>query len=135
MGCDIHIVLERRTSGKPWEDWIGVMATDYHPGARLPVAQRDYNFFAEVANVRGETSDFRNYPRNLPADVSRLAWQQYMKAPTDYHSPSHMPLDEFCATYVKINPEKARAEHAAYDLFGVYGDEGFDYRVCFWFDN
>jgi hypothetical protein len=135
MGCDIHIVVERRKSERPTDEWIGFIATDYHPGCRLPVAARDYNFFAEVANVRGNTSTHKNYPRNLPEDVSDLAWQQYMRAPTDYHSPSNMPLDEFCENYVKINPEKARAEHTSYDLFGIYGDEGFEYRVVFWFDN
>ena len=135
MGCDIHMVVERRKTGETWADWVGFIATDYHPGARLPVARRDYDFFAEVASVRGTTRNHKNYPRNLPEDVSRLAWQQYMRAPLDYHSVSHMPLTEFCEIYGKINPEKYRPEHAAYDLFGVHGDEGFDYRVVFWFDN
>jgi hypothetical protein len=132
MGCDIHIVLERRKTDKPCAKWIGVTATDHHPGPRIPVAQRDYDFFAEVANVRGKGT---HYPRNLPEDVSELAWEQYMRSPRDHHSPSHMPLDEFCAAYAKVNPTKVRAEFAGSDLFGVYGDDGFDYRVVFWFDN
>lgn len=135
MGCDIHLVLERRR--KPTEPWLGILASDIYPGksGRIPVAQRDYDFFAEVANVRGETTDYKNYPRNVPEDVSALAWQLYMGAPTDHHSASHMSLAEFCAVHNKINPEKSRPEFAAYDLFGVESDEGHEYRVVFWFDN
>lgn len=132
MGCDIHIVLERRKIDS--RDWVGVYTTDTHPKHRIQIAQRDYDFFAEVAGVRGRT-DTTMHPRNLPEDVSDLAWQEYMRSPLDYHSPSHMGVDEFCKAYLKANPDAARPEFAAYDLLGADTDDRFEHRVVFWFDN
>jgi hypothetical protein len=130
MGCDIHIVLERRKSGG---EWIGAMATDFHPKSRIEVAQRDYDFFAAVANVRGSGG---RYPKNVPKDISELAWELYMDAPTDHHSPSWMDAAEFCQIHNAVNPSKSRAEHALFDLFGVWsGEDDVEWRVVFWFDN
>ena len=62
MGCDIHIVLERRLPGK---EWVGLYATDYHPGGRLSVAKRDYEFFAEIASVRGSRTSRKTSASSL----------------------------------------------------------------------
>lgn len=141
MGCDIHIVLERKL---PNREWIGLWTSDEFPpngvgrGNRPMIAQRDYGFFAEVAAVRGR-SDTSKYPQNIPEDVSRLAWAQYMQAPTDHHSASHLSAEEFVAAYLRVNPEsdRHRPAHALYDLLGIDADypEGAEYRVVFWFDN
>lgn len=133
MGCDIHIVLERRLPGK---EWVGLYATDYHPGGRLSVAKRDYEFFAEIASVRGSSKSSR-YPKNVPEDLSELAWTEYMRCPTDHHSASHASLADFCDVYLSVNPNAGRKEFAAHDLFGVDSDwpENAEYRVVFWFDN
>jgi hypothetical protein len=133
MGCDIHIVLERRMPGK---EWIGLYATDYHPGPRIKVAQRDYEFFAEIANVRGLSKSSR-YPKNVPEDISDLAWAEYIRCPTDHHSASHASLSDFCEVYLSVNPSAGRKEFAASDLFGIDSDwpENAEYRVVFWFDN
>lgn len=134
MGCDIHIVLERRR--KPNERWIGVWSSDNGPNRRAQVASRDYDFFGAIAGVRGRPEGFSNYPRNLPEDVSQLAWSQYMRCPTDYHSVSHMSASEFCTIHHKVNPDKSRAENVTYDLLGLWGDEDEgEHRVVFWFDN
>jgi hypothetical protein len=132
MGCDIHLVVERRRT--PAERWFGIYSSDQGPRPRAKIAQRDYDFFAHLANVRGSGP---NYPRNVPEDISALAWQEYMSAPTNHHSASHMSVAEFCAAYLKIRPEGAWADHAAYDLLGIWSDspEGAEYRVVFWFDN
>lgn len=136
MGCDIHIVVERRKSKSA--KWVGLYATNYHPAARIPIAQRDYAFFTEIAAVRGRTTTSR-YPQNVPEDISELAWIEYMAAPTDHHSASHMSLVEFCAIWLRVHPnaQGVRPEYPAHDLFGVYpdDDEEYDYRVVFWFDN
>jgi hypothetical protein len=134
MGCDIHLVIERRR--KPIEPWVGIYSSDLAPGSRIVIAQRDYDFFAEVANVRGKTTDYKNYPRNVPEDISPLAWQQYMRAPTDHHSASHMTAGDFCAVHHKINPTKSREDFMLYDLLGISSnDDGHEFRVVFWFDN
>jgi hypothetical protein len=131
MGCDIHLVVERRR--KPTEKWVGIFSSDHSVGVRPKIAQRDYDFFAEVANVRGSGP---NYPRNVPEDISVLAWQGYMSSPTDHHSASHMSASEFCQIYLKVNPDAGLAEQAAYDLLGIWGDDGeAEHRVVFWFDN
>lgn len=137
MGCDIHMVLERRL---PEREWIGLWSSDEFPGRDRPmIARRDYDFFAEVAGVRGHGSS-SSYPRNLPEDVSRLSWVQYMRAPTDHHSVSHLSAADFVATYKRVNPEGRhgyRPEFALYDLLGIDAEwpEGAEYRVVFWFDN
>lgn len=135
MGCDIHIVMERRK--KDGGEWIGAWCSDFIPGGRPKFAMRDYGLFQRFG-VRGYREDIKAiYPRNLPEDVSRLAWTQYMRCPTDYHSASHCTLQEFADAWMAENPEdsKVRADFALYDLFGVFGDEPFDYRLVFWFDN
>lgn len=136
MGCGIHIILERRY---PDSEWVGVWSSDVGPGKlRAKIARRDYGFFQRFG-VRGYRDDVTAiYPRNLPRDVSRFSWLQYMLCPTDYHSASHATLDEFCAAWLAENPNDAevRAEHATYDLFGIFGDEDEgEHRVVFWFDN
>lgn len=136
MGCDIHIVVERK---QPEVEWIGVWSSDIQACFGRPrAAQRNYGFFAEVAGVRGWTETSKS-PRNLPRDVSRLAWVEYMDAPTDHHSVSHMPLDEFLEVWFRCHgeSENVRREFGAYDLFGVDTElpEVAEYRVVFWFDN
>lgn len=134
MGCDIHIVVERREKGSP--EWVGVYASDTAIGGRPKVAQRDYGFFARVASVRGRVEGGL-YPRNLPKDVSRLAWLLYMRCPTDYHNPSHMSPTQFAAAWIVENPTDTtvRPDHAVWDLLGIDGDEEAEHRIVFWFDN
>lgn len=127
MGCDIHVVIEENLDGR----WIGLTASDRQRD-RPKYAERDYDFFAEIANVHGNG---RYYPKNLPRDVSELAWHMYMQSPTDHHSASHMDIESFCAAHHRLNPNQSRAEHVVYDLTGLCMDEGEEYRVVFWFDN
>lgn len=127
MGCDIHTVIEQKVDGR----WIGVSASDRMKGRPI-YAQRDYAFFGQIANVRERGA---HYPRNLPRDVSELAWHLYMEAPTDHHSASHMPLDQFCEIHNQENPKDSRTEYAVEDLTGIYSEKGEMYRVVFWFDN
>lgn len=134
MGCDIHIVMERREGS----EWVGIWSSDAgpHKHGRAMIAQRDYAFFSQFA-VRGSAGN-TIYPRNIPKDVSRLAWLQYMKAPTDFHSASHASIKEFCDAWLAVNEGHAdvRPEFASYDLLGIFGDEDEgEHRVVFWFDN
>lgn len=137
MGCDIHIVLERRKRGSL--EWIGVWASDEVPiKGRSKIAKRNYGLFSRFG-VRGQREDYREviYPRNIPEDVSRLAWTQYMRSPTDYHSASYATPEEFVAAWVKENPNDpdVRPEHALYDLLQLDTDYDGEHRLVFWFDN
>lgn len=138
MGCDIHIVLEYKRAGQ--SKWIGEYCSDNYNavGRNLIARERDYRFFGRLAHVRHRPEEGpRHYPQNLPRDVSDLAWDQYMRCPTDYHSPSHLSVSDFCAAYLADNPNdtRVRPEYAAYDLLGITDDEDCEYRVVFWFDN
>ncbi|MEM1151827.1 MAG: hypothetical protein AAGI03_14980 [Pseudomonadota bacterium] len=138
MGCDIHIVLESRKPGS--SEWIGHWCTDNLPTRRRPrIADRDYAFFQRFA-VRGTSESGKViYPRNLPEDLSRLAWSLYMLRPTDHHSASHCTPMEFAEAWLEENPnqDEIRAEFAFWDMFGI--DEEWppetEYRLVFWFDN
>jgi hypothetical protein len=135
VGCDIHIVLERREAGSA--EWVGVWLSDALPGGRPMVARRDYDFFNEFG-VRGQIEGRSPiYPRNVPKDVSRLAWLAYMSAPTDHHSVSYATTEEFTAAWLRANRnnDKVRPEFASYDLLNVDTDFDGDHRLVFWFDN
>lgn len=127
MGCDIHTVIEEKVGDR----WVGVAASDCMK-RRPYYAERDYSFFGQIANVREHGL---HYPKNLPRDVSELAWHLYMRCPTDHHSASHMPLEQFCLIHNEQNPKLSRLEYAVEDLTGLYDENGEEYRVVFWFDN
>ena len=138
MGCDIHIVMERHDP--EIQEWIGVWSSDNGPrkDGRQFVARRDYGFFAQFA-VRGRAETVI-WPRNLPKTVSKLAWSQYMRCPTDYHSASYATPAEFVAAWLRANPDgsdgKIRPDFAMYDLLGLFDEyEEGEHRVVFWFDN
>ena len=135
MGCDIHIVLEAKFDGQP--DWVGLWCSDNLPGGRPIVARRNYEFFSSVAGVRGYDGSSAER-KNLPIDISRLAWLKFMAAPTDHHTASLMAVGEFCDRWVRCNPsdERVRGEHALWDLLAIDSDwPKADYRVVFWFAN
>jgi len=127
MGCDIHTVIEEKVKGK----WIGVVASDRM--LKRPIyAQRDYQFFGAIANVRVEGS---RHPKNVPVDVSDLSWHLYMRHPTDHHSASYMSIEEFCIAHNKCRPDSSRLENCVVDLTGISLGDGEHFRVVFWFDN
>ena len=138
MGCDIHIVLERRRKGL--SKWIGEFCSDNYNivGKSMLARQRDYGFFGRLAHVRGSPKDGpSHYPKELPYDVSELAWDSYMSAATDHHSVSHLSVDDFCDAWLAEHPDHptVRRDYAAYDLLGIDEDDTLEYRVVFWFDN
>ena len=134
MGCDIHLVLECKFDGD--SSWTGVWSSDRMPGSRTLAANRDYGLFSRFA-VRGPSGGPVIYPRNIPRDVSELSWKLYMLAPTDHHSASHCTIEEFTSAYLAEHPasDAVREKYASYDLFGVFGEDGEEYRLVFWFDN
>ena len=102
MGCDIHYVLERKTKdGK----WLGIYTTDglpYNgPESRPLPKRRDYYFFAEIANVRGESrhGDARN-PKGIPDDASDLSKECVTTWGVDGHSHSHLSAADFCQSWL-----------------------------------
>lgn len=141
MGCDIHLVLERKYGLK----WIAVDTfagheAAYGKGWASPAARsRNYERFAALANVRGDGPQ----PRGLPDDISETTAMLFEDWESDAHSMSWLPLEEaakvWLATEHGMKPDDFGAKYPQSHFFGV--DESDDpskrtkYRVVFWFDN
>lgn len=113
MGCDIHMVLERRIRG----EWVGMHSyRGIEPNAvdayslseqEVPplkswitykIMSRNYDLFGELAGVRREGS-LGNEPRGLPEDMSQLTRVLSEEWAGDGHSHSHLSLLEFVQAY------------------------------------
>lgn len=134
MGCDIHFIKEKKINGV----WTGVYYSDEAIGDRPKVSQRSYPFFTELAGVRGE-SKTSHEPRGIPDDAS--ASTNLIYAEDGDHTPSWLSAKEFVEAYDRAytnNPmwlKWYRPENLLYDILSIWGDEGEDYRIVFWFDN
>lgn len=164
MGCDIHLVLEKRHNGK----WIGVNPFDsirmncvvnVPPNTKREnlssyfwwaVANRNYALFGELAGVRGEPSTHRE-PNGIPDDASDLARMEIDVWGRDGHSHSHLSVKTFAERWLiahdqtqqlvedKLSGGMVLLARTVNELFNVNAEEDGenldDYRVIFWFDN
>lgn len=154
MGTDIHFTVENKTADAP--TWIGVYSTSVTPNfplvdvdgnakfnRRALYKDRNYNFFAALAGVRGPGPA----SKGVPEDASALTRREVAVWGVDGHSHSHLSLQEFVGTWLQVCNPELFAAHAKEMLdgagpitptlskyMGVWGDEG-DFRVVFWFDN
>lgn len=154
MGADIHWVIERRVGSK----WIGVLTDDGPKPARnlddvdyykryAVFDHRNYNFFANLAGVRGEGPE----PRGVPDDASETTQVLVEGWDCDGHSHSWCSLRDFMLAWLKTldvplvteyldaraTGDTTACNQILTNLAGVYeldGDEE-NYRVVFWFDN
>lgn len=145
MGCDIHMVLERRHN----DEWVGVQNFEYIPAAATDdnpidsvysvgwkVKGRYYNLFAALAGVRGAGPD----PRGVPDDISSLTRMEIDYWGSDGHSHSWGLLEEVLPLFMAyIVPAQIISDErllTAKRLFGLDAcDEIEDYRLIYWFDN
>lgn len=146
MGCDIHMVLEKRFG----EKWVGIDTFVTHHRApytvekgqmdwSTPVARgRNYMRFARLAGVRGDGPE----PRGLPADVSETSKALSDAWDGDGHSHSWLPLKD--AARIWVETEREPSEYATKypesyffnaDVSDGSSEAETDYRVVFWFDN
>lgn len=128
MGCDIHMVLERKI-GDEWVgmhnynspnseaitlyDWTGenIESNQRRPWVSYRIMDRNYELFGELAGVRTEGS-LGNEPRGLPEDMSQLTRVLANEWGQDGHSHSHLSLTEFVAAYAASEDETAKlVEH------------------------
>lgn len=149
MGCDIHIIVERKYG----DEWVGlqeethVIYWEKNSGGEWARAfrwnessRRDYDAFAKLAGVRGQGPE----AKGLPADMSQLTRVLY-GGNSDYHSHSWCTPREFFEAKVSSMPNPAEALLAAGHpavthpfgyWFGMYEpEEGEEYRIVFCFDN
>jgi hypothetical protein len=110
MGCDIHIVLERKDRDNVWIGWkqmtymsteaIKLTYTNYETPHEMPrfvsyiIDQRNYSFFNALCGVRGPGSEFGYEPRGLPNDASRMTRMCLSEDDVDLHSHSWLSIKE-----------------------------------------
>lgn len=151
MGCDIHVVLERKFGDK----WIGLREVRsfpsyvYNSGDKswkqeyffCRANSRNYDLFGKLANVRGEGPE----PKGVPDDASELSKALIEQWDSDGHSHSYCTLQEYLEALAASEDNPAEVflsgKHPAVEAphmfyFGMYEPEdGEEYRVVFWFDN
>ena len=142
MGCDIHLVVERRIAP---DKWVAVNTMNGHhrspwhvkdgdyswssPAAR----ERNYERFAKLAGVRGRGPDARGAPEDASETTRHLidGWS------TDGHSHSWLPITEATPIFVETASKLSdhdRKSPVAY-FFGIEEEEAAEHRIVFWFDN
>ena len=128
MGCDIHIVLERKVDG----EWLGLHDFPYTSGGSYPARERNYRRFAMLANVRGDGPE----PKGMPSDASQLAKFLCDDYGSDGHSHSYGTMDEVLPIFVGTEYEldAYAAQYPASHFFGIEDDID-QHRIVYWFDN
>ena len=127
MGCDIHMVLERKIK----DEWVGVhhyhgfeavtlrgpdiIKSDKKPNPygwiKFKITDRDYRLFGELAGVRTDGT-LGNQPQGLPEDASQLTRALADEWGMDGHSHSHLSLTEFAQAYAAAMDQTAQlVEH------------------------
>lgn len=146
MGTDIHMVLEQKDeiSG----EWVGVNDLPYIEGHAWAIRDRNYEFFAALASVRGAGPD----PLGAPPDPSSLTLLRLRGWGADAHSMSYLSAKEFlklfCDSILHHEEQAVAAQEVKRMLEGTwYADamnkyfsthmpgEEVPMRVVFWFDN
>lgn len=169
MGCDIHMMIEKRVSTRKHGDvWAtvnplnsiypdglvqsnGVSDTTY--GHYYRIEMRNYNFFADIACVRGE-GEYQD--RGLPDDVAPLTLEFAESWNLDGHSHSYLYADEMIPLYIEhhlSDEEKAKLVsdrmsgglsdiqtfhlimERHFNIATQEKDNPKDYRFVFFFDN
>lgn len=130
MGCDIHIVFERRFT--PTGPWVGVVSVDaLRMDSRPPCDNRNYAFFARLAGVRGDGPK----ALGLPDDAGELARFLAASWDGDGHSHSYVPLAAFVDAYNHSGFGDKTTSEGPGHVTGLYIDDITHWRAVFWFDN
>lgn len=140
MGCDIHIVLERKNAAFGWVGIDSFKGHETRSGLALPLARsRDYRRFAALAGVRGDGPE----PLGVPDDASPLSKMLINDWAEGGHSHSWLPAKEAAELFAArrwpnespIDPESHEAKYPWGHYFGIEADDVENYRIIFWFDN
>lgn len=138
MGCDIHIVLERRNTET--DEWVGVrsyrgfstklLSADFKEGAFgyvwYKLKGRDYSFFNDLCGVRGNGSSFGFLPRGLPEDASALTHLELSEDNPDLHSHSWLDMKQLSGPLAANKvPEGEVAQHVVERM----GNSGYNLKL------
>lgn len=104
MGCDIHIVVEKKT-GNQWKR-VADKFGPKHPYSYIKDASfdknswslpRSYSLFAMLAGVRNDDVKPISEPKGFPKDASAFSSKEFKKWAEDAHTPSYLTLKEILA--------------------------------------
>lgn len=163
MGCDIHIVAEKRLRDGTWAtcrtyDSIDIamlspssarrLSEESLPWLSMRLRNRNYDLFSALAGVRGNGPE----PKGMPGDIAPLTREMAEDWGSDGHSHSWSSVGEMVAAFVehaldddeKVNLTELRmnggtsvrefaGRYFGLDLDRQNGTE--DYRFVYWFDN
>ena len=127
MGCDIHMLIERRDDQGRWHMWTQV----FGEAAR----ERNYKRFAALAGVRGDGPDAKGLPIDLSEDAAFAKENGYALGE---HSFSWLPLAEAATIFdaTDWNDKKyQRWMRDAYHYFNVSDEDLAPWRLVFGFDS
>jgi hypothetical protein len=146
VGTDIHLYIEYKIGDQPWIVDPKHRIDETKDLVSVSCATRNYNFFADLAGVRGQGSE----PKGLPRDVAKKILDQSGCYGIDGHSHSFEYLQDFSdklrprinralaetvdiskIEYLKKTSEKDLAEFVFGDDYSRYYTEGsaFNYEA------
>lgn len=153
MGCDIHMVLEKKVTGSFDHKWVGVHNFPYLSDSleKPKLAEgaywfpswiagtRCYDLFGHIAGIRGGGPAV---PKGLPKDISDLAQMEVNGWGSDGHSHTWLTLREATPLFLAYYGQEQLLTEDRFQfcasLFAaeVNEDEDIDlYRLIIWFDN
>lgn len=129
MGCDIHIIIEKKHEGK----WVGWPCDNDNADGR------NYARFAKLAGVRGPgpaakgvPPDASDYTRMMQEDGSLHSWSWgTVKNVGDIFADTTCYDDED----EPLKATKEERERAPYKFFSIDRSEVEDYRIIYAFDS
>jgi hypothetical protein len=130
MGCDIHMYIETRVGDGEWQaDQHHQHIIDDDGDHYIPAVNatgRNYQLFADLANVRGEGM-FGLEPLGLPDDVSDIVNKASDDWDVDGHSHSYISLKDFIKILKKHKEYnlKNKDERAFYNWDDIGEEEDF----------
>lgn len=126
MGCDIHMVLERKVGGK----WVADLSVQ-----KYLKQDRNYRRFAALAGVRGDGPP----PRGLPDDISDSTRLLVDDCGNDFHSHSWLPIKEAAQIFLETDYEPSdydrKYPEGSYFCFDKDEYNEAEVRLIFCFDN
>ena len=130
MGCDIHMMIERKKKNR--KTWVHETGMEYKP--------RNYNMFALLAGVRSCDGTQAVFPEAGIAPDASSRFKEYCEScVNDGHSHSFLSCQQY--EHVMKNYEAKYPGNHAYEyqetlwrMRGIVAD-GHQARVCFFFDN
>lgn len=131
MGCDIHMMVERKKKNR--KTWVHETGMEYRP--------RNYDLFALLAGVRSYDGTQAVFPEaGVAPDASARFKEHCDKYGSDGHSHSFLSCQQYKSVLESYRIKHPSAYPLTEYLDALYQmediiSEGHQARVCFFFDN